>query len=76
MKIFNTSLYGSIKWAKAGDNHHYDYDGGIKYTIDIPGPVNPEIKAGYRYKEAYGVDGDNETKLEYKGFYLELDASF
>jgi len=76
MKIFNTSLYGNVKWAKVGDNHHYDYDGGIKYTIDIPGPVNPEIKAGYRYKEAYGVDGDNETEIKYKGFYIEIDATF
>ena len=74
--IFGVSLYGDVKWAKAGDDHHYDYNGGIKYTINIPGPINPSIKLGYRYKEAYGVDGNNETKLRYKGFYLTISASF
>ena len=48
----------------------------LKYTIDILGPVNPFIKAGYRYKEAYGVDGDNETLLKYKGAFLEIGAKF
>ena len=76
MQIFGFSALATIKWAKAGDNHHYDYLGAIKYTIDVPGPVNPFIKVGYRYKEAYGVDGDNTTKLEYKGAFLEIGAKF
>jgi len=76
MKIFGFSALADIKWAKAGDNHHYDYLGAIKYTIDIPGPVNPFIKVGYRYKEAYGVDGDNTTKLQYKGAFAEIGAKF
>ena len=76
MKIFGFSILGYAKWAKAGDNHHYDYLGAIKYTIDIPGPINPFIKVGYRYKEAYGVDGDNTTKLKYKGAFAEIGAKF
>jgi len=76
IQIFGFSALASIKWAKAGDNHHYDYLGALKYTIDIPGPINPFIKAGYRYKEAYGVDGDNTTKLQYKGAFLEIGAKF
>jgi outer membrane protein len=76
MQFFGFSAIADVKWAKAGDNHHYDYQGAIKYTIDILGPVNPFIKAGYRYKEAYGVDGDNETKLQYKGAFLEIGAKF
>ncbi|WP_456480737.1 TIGR04219 family outer membrane beta-barrel protein [Nautilia sp.] len=76
MKIFGVSFIGDVKWAKAGDNHHYDYQGAVKYTIDIPGPVNPFIKAGYRYKEAYGVDGNNETLLKYKGAFIEIGAKF
>ncbi|GAB6075007.1 TIGR04219 family outer membrane beta-barrel protein [Nautilia lithotrophica] len=76
MKVFGFSLIGDIKWAKAGDNHHYDYQGALKYTIDVPGPVNPFVKVGYRYKEAYGVDGDNETLLKYKGAFLEIGAKF
>jgi outer membrane protein len=76
MQFFGFSVIADAKWAKAGDNHHYDYQGALKYTIDILGPVNPFIKAGYRYKEVYGVDGDNETLLKYKGAFLEIGAKF
>jgi outer membrane protein len=76
MHIFGFSAIADVKWAKAGDNHHYDYQGAIKYTIDVLGPVNPFVKLGYRYKDVYGVDGDNETKLTYKGAFLEVGAKF
>ncbi|AZV45845.1 hypothetical protein C3L23_00705 [Nautilia sp. PV-1] len=76
MKVFGFSGIATVKWAKAGDNHHYDYIGAVKYTFDAPGPVNPFVKIGYRYKEAYGVDGDNETLLKYKGAFLEIGAKF
>jgi len=76
MQLFGFSLLGYAKWAKAGDNHHYEYMGALKYTLDIFGPVNPFIKVGYKYKEAYGVDGDDETKLQYKGVFAEIGAKF
>jgi outer membrane protein len=76
MHIAGFSAIADVKYAKLGDNHHYDYTGAVKYTIDIPGPVNPFIKAGYRYKDAYGVDGDNETQIKYKGAFLEIGAKF
>jgi outer membrane protein len=76
MKFFGFSALADVKIAKLGDNHHYDYMGALKYTIDILGPVNPFIKVGYRYKEAFGVDGDNETKLKYTGAFLEIGAKF
>ncbi len=76
MKLFGFSALASVKWAKVGDNHHYDYVGALKYTIDVPGPVNPFIKIGYRYKDVLGVDGDDETKLEYKGVFAEIGAKF
>jgi outer membrane protein len=76
MKLFGFSAIANIKWAKAGDNHHYDNSFALKYTIDILGPINPFIKVGYRYKEAYGVDGDNETLLKYKGVFAEIGAKF
>jgi hypothetical protein len=76
MRIEGFSILADVKWARAGDNHHYDYLGAVKYTFDVPGPVNPFIKAGYRYKEAYGVDGDNVTELKYKGLFLEIGAKF
>ena len=76
MQFFGFSALGYVKWAKAGDNHHYEYLAALKYTIDIPGPINPFVKLGYKYKEAYGVDGDDETKLQYKGAFLEIGAKF
>ena len=76
MQFFGFSAIANIKWAKAGDNHHYDNSFALKYTIDILGPINPFIKVGYRYKEAYGVDGDNETLLKYKGVFAEIGAKF
>ena len=75
-QIGGISLVANVKYAKVSTAHHYDYTGAIKYTIDIPGPVNPFIKAGYRYKEVYGKDGDNETLLRYKGAFLEIGAKF
>ena len=76
MQIFGFSAIANVKWAKAGDNHHYDYVGALKYTLDIFGPVNPFIKVGYRYKDVYGVDGSTETKLTYKGVFAEIGAKF
>ena len=76
MQIAGFSAIANMKWAKAGDNHHYDNSIALKYTIDIVGPVNPFIKVGYRYKEAYGVDGDNETLIKYKGLFAEIGAKF
>jgi outer membrane protein len=74
-QLFGFSLIGSAKWAKAGNNHHYDFLGAVKYTIDIPGPVNPFIKVGYRFKEAQ-ADKDGITKLSYKGAFLEGGFKF
>jgi len=76
MSLFGFSILGNVKWAKAGDNHHYDYVGAIKYTFDAPGPVNPFIKVGYRYKDAQGKDGDNITNIKYKGAFAEIGAKF
>jgi len=76
MQFFGFSALADIKFAQLGDNYHHEYLGAIKYTIDIVGPINPFVKLGYKYKEAYGEDGDNETKIEYKGFFLEVGAKF
>ncbi|QCT93692.1 TIGR04219 family outer membrane beta-barrel protein [Caminibacter mediatlanticus TB-2] len=76
MKFFNFSLIGNAKIAKLGDNHHYDYLGALKYTIDIPGPINPFIKVGYKYKELFYKDGTDETKLSFKGAFAELGVKF
>jgi len=76
MHLFGFSAIANIKYAKVSDAHHYDYTGALKYTIDVPGPVNPFIKAGYRYKEVYAKSGDDETLLRYKGAFLEIGARF
>lgn len=73
MSFFGFSALGYIKWAKAGDNHHYDYLAAVKYKFD---KIPMFLKAGYRYKEAYGVDGANTTKLRYKGIFAEIGAEF
>ena len=74
IKLYGVSLLGNIKWASMGDNHHYDYMGAVKYTMDIVGPVNPFIKVGYRYKDIKGKDGDTTTELKYKGIFAEVGA--
>ena len=76
MHVFGISAIANVKYAKVSNAHHYDYTGALKYTIDVPGPVNPFIKAGYRYKEAYAKNGDDETLLRYKGVFLEIGARF
>jgi outer membrane protein len=76
MQFFGFSAIGDIKFASLGDNYHHEYMGAVKYTIDIIGPVNPYIKLGYKLKEAYGKDGKNETKIDYRGLFLEAGAKF
>jgi len=73
--IFGFSFIGNAKIAKVGNNHHYDFLGAVKYTVDITGPVNPFVKLGYRFKEAQ-ADKDGITKLNYKGAFLEIGAKF
>jgi len=76
MSIFGFSIIGRAKVAKSGENHYYNYLGALKYTLNVSAPVDPFIKIGYRYKQAYGVDGDNTTKLEYKGAFAEIGVKF
>ena len=76
MQIGGFSVLADAKYAKISTAHHYDYTGAVKYTIDVPGPINPFIKAGYRYKEVYAEDGDDKTLLKYKGAFLEVGAKF
>ena len=76
MKLFGFSVIADAKYADVSTAHHYDYSAALKYTIDIIGPVNPFIKAGYRYKEVYAEDGDDQTLLKYQGAFLEVGAKF
>ncbi len=76
-QIYGFSVLAHAKLAQVGDKHHYDLLGAVKYTIDIPGPVNPFIKAGYKYKEAYYEDdNDNVTTLNFRGAFLEIGVKF
>ena len=76
IKFHGFSFNANVKLAKISDAHHYDYQGSLKYTIDILGPVNPFFKIGYRNKEIYAKDGDDEMLLKYKGAFLEIGAKF
>lgn len=75
-KKYGLSVLGNVKIAYIGDKHYYDLLGGVKYTINT-GYVNPFVKVGYKYKEAYYKDeADNTTTLTYKGIFFEIGAKF
>ena len=74
--IYGLSLNGTAKWAKSGENHHYEYSAAIRYTIDITGPVNPFLEVGYKIKDVQGKDGDDLTKLKYKGGFATIGLDF
>ncbi|WP_456488856.1 TIGR04219 family outer membrane beta-barrel protein [Caminibacter pacificus] len=77
VKLHGFSFVGIAKVAKIGDKHHYDFSGGIKYSINLKNIIEPFVKIGYKYKEAYYKDSnDNTTKLSYKGAFLEIGAKF
>lgn len=75
-KLFGISLLGTLKWAKKGDDHHYEYFAGLRYTLDLTGPINPFIEGGYKVKDIQGKDGDDLTKLKYKGAFAEIGFNF
>jgi outer membrane protein len=75
-KYNNFSFKTDLKLAKLGEKHYYDVLGAIKYSKKF-GIIEPFVKAGYKYKETYYNDeNDNTTKLVYKGLFLEIGAKF
>ena len=71
------SFNANVKLAKISDAHHYDYQFSLSYTADnMFDSINPFLKLGYRNKEVYAKDGDNEMLLKYKGAFLEIGAKF
>jgi len=75
-KVNGFAFESDLKLAKLGEKHHYDVLGAIKYSKKF-GIIEPFVKAGYKYKEAYYKDeNDNTTKLVYKGLFLEIGAKF
>jgi outer membrane protein len=76
MKFYGVSFVGMGKFATFSDNHHYDFMGAVKYTMDLPGFADPYIEVGYRYKDIKGVKSDNETILKTEGIFAEVGMSF
>ena len=77
MEFFGFSFNVNAKLAKVSSAYyHYDYQGSLKYTIDILGPINPFLKIGYKTKEVYSKDEGNEISLKYEGMFLEIGAKF
>jgi outer membrane protein len=76
MKFYGVSFVGMGKFASFNDNHHYDFMGAVKYTMDLPGFADPYIEVGYRYKDIKGVKSDNETILKTEGIFAEVGMSF
>jgi outer membrane protein len=76
LKIKDFSFEVDGKLAKVGEKHYYDVLGAVKYAKKF-GIIEPFVKAGYKYKETYYNDeNDNTTKLVYKGLFLEIGAKF
>jgi outer membrane protein len=70
------SIVASGKWASFNENHHYDWEGAVKYLWDLPGPIDPYIRVGYRYKELKWVDGEDQTLLKIEGPFAEVAIEF
>jgi len=76
MNIFGFSVEASAKYLNiSSKGHYYDYTGAVKYHLPLP-ILDITASLGYRYQDILGIDGDNETKLKYKGAFAELGVKF
>ena len=76
MKFFGFSAVGTAKYAKWGDSYHWDLDGGIKYTFNLPGFGTGAVKGGYRIKDIKWVKGNDSSHIKFSGPYAEISLSF
>ncbi|WP_192954709.1 TIGR04219 family outer membrane beta-barrel protein [Gallaecimonas mangrovi] len=74
-----TGLYAQVQGngiAYSG-NHIYDYSALIGYTLDIPGPFDVGVEAGYRRLELKLSDiGDFNTDLDISGPFVNVTMHF
>jgi len=74
--VKNLLFLANAKIVAMGDKHHYDVLGAFRYNINFK-YLSPFVKLGYKYKEAYYKDeNDNTTKLSYEGIFFEIGAKF
>jgi len=76
MQLFGFSIEASGKYLNiSSKGHYYDYKGAVKYHLPLPA-LDISAAVGYRYQDILGKDGDDETKLEFKGAFAELGVKF
>jgi outer membrane protein len=76
MQFLGFSIEAEGKYLNvSGTGHYYDYSSALKYHLPLP-VLDISASAGYRYQDILGEDGDNETKLQFKGAFAEVGVKF
>jgi outer membrane protein len=76
MQLFGFSIEAQGKYLNVSSKgHYYDYTGALKYHLPFP-VLDISASLGYRYQDILGKDGDDETKLQFKGAFAELGVKF
>jgi outer membrane protein len=55
--------------------HYYDYSAKLNYHLPFI-LLDTSASIGYRYQDILGKDGDDETKLQFKGAFAEIGVKF
>ena len=76
MQLFGFSIEAQGKYLNVSDKgHYYDYSGSMKYHLPLLA-IDISASLGYRYQDILAKDGDNKTKLQFKGAFAELGVKF
>jgi outer membrane protein len=76
MQFLGFSIEAEGKYLNvSGTGHYFDYSSALKYHLPLP-VLDIYASAGYRYQDILGEDGDNETKLQFKGAFAEIGVKF
>jgi len=78
--IKNFTISSQAKYLKLPTLHYYDYQGGIHYILPVTlldrFMVKSSIYLGYKYQDIMKKNGDDVTKLNFKGAFAEIDVKF
>jgi outer membrane protein len=76
IQLFGFSIEAQGKYLNVSKKgHYYDYSGALKYHLPLP-ILDISASAGYRYQDILGKNGDDETKLQFKGAFAEIGVKF
>ena len=78
--IKNFTISSQAKYLKLPTLHYYDYQGGVHYILPVTlldrFMVKSSIYLGYKYQDIMKKNGDDVTKLNFKGAFAEIDVKF